>query len=85
MRSLEHSTVRFAERREIFGTHSSRGTTQTNYHSAGPTSPIAVEDVVRVLAARVANPQPHIGKIYYLIGPQSENMQSMHSIRTSWP
>ena len=28
----------------------------------------------RVLAAQVANPQPHIGKIYHLIGPQSENM-----------
>ena len=27
-----------------------------------------------MLAARVANPQPHIGKIYHLIGPQSENM-----------
>jgi hypothetical protein len=29
-----------------------------------------------VLAARVANPQPHIGKIYHLIGPQSE--ENMH-------
>lgn len=34
------------------------------------TSPVAVEDVARVLA----NPQPHIGKIYHLTGPQSENM-----------
>jgi hypothetical protein len=33
-----------------------------------------VEDVARLLAARLANPQPHIGKIYHLIGPQSENM-----------
>ena len=40
----------------------------------GQTSPVAVEDVARVLAGRVANPQPHIGKIYHLIGPQSENM-----------
>ena len=40
----------------------------------GKTSPVAVEDVARVLAAILANPQPHIGKIYHLTGPQSENM-----------
>jgi len=40
----------------------------------GKTSPIAVEDVARVVAALLANPQPHIGKIYHLTGPQSENM-----------
>ena len=33
-----------------------------------------MEDVARVLAALLANPQPHIGKIYHLTGPQSENM-----------
>ena len=27
-----------------------------------------------MLAALLANPQPHIGKIYHLTGPQSENM-----------
>jgi uncharacterized protein YbjT (DUF2867 family) len=27
-----------------------------------------------VVAALLANPQPHIGKIYHLTGPQSENM-----------
>jgi len=27
-----------------------------------------------VIAALLANPQPHIGKIYHLTGPQSENM-----------
>ena len=41
----------------------------------GKTSPVAVEDVSRVLATILANPQPHIGKIYHLTGPQSENMQ----------
>ena len=41
---------------------------------AGKTSPVAVEDVARVLAALLANPQPHIGKIYHLTGRQSENM-----------
>jgi len=41
---------------------------------AGKTSPVAVEDVARVLAALLVNPQPHIGKIYHLTGRQSENM-----------
>jgi uncharacterized protein YbjT (DUF2867 family) len=40
----------------------------------GKTSPVAVEDVARVLATLLTNPQPHIGKIYHLTGPQSENM-----------
>ena len=40
----------------------------------GKTSPVAVEDVARVIAALLANPQPHIGKIYHLTGPQSENI-----------
>jgi uncharacterized protein YbjT (DUF2867 family) len=40
----------------------------------GKTSPVAAEDVARVIAALLANPQPHIGKIYHLTGPQSENM-----------
>jgi uncharacterized protein YbjT (DUF2867 family) len=40
----------------------------------GKTSPVAVEDVARVVAALLADPQPHIGKIYHLTGPQSENM-----------
>jgi uncharacterized protein YbjT (DUF2867 family) len=40
----------------------------------GKTSPIAVEDVARVIAALLANPQPHIGKVYHLTGPQSATM-----------
>jgi uncharacterized protein YbjT (DUF2867 family) len=40
----------------------------------GKTSPVAVGDVARVIAALLANPEPHIGKIYHLTGPQSENM-----------
>ena len=32
------------------------------------------KDVARAVAALLANPQPHIGKIYHLTGPQSENM-----------
>jgi uncharacterized protein YbjT (DUF2867 family) len=40
----------------------------------GKTSPVAAEDVARAISALLANPQPHIGKIYHLTGPQSENM-----------
>lgn len=40
----------------------------------GKTSPVAAEDVARVVATLLANPQPHIGKIYHLTGRQSENM-----------
>jgi uncharacterized protein YbjT (DUF2867 family) len=40
----------------------------------GKTSPIAVEDVARGLATLLVNPQPHLGRIYHLTGPQSENM-----------
>ena len=40
----------------------------------GKTSPVAVPDVARVVAAVLADPQPHIGKIYHLTGPESENM-----------
>src|SRR5215472_16852006 len=40
----------------------------------GKTSPVAVEDVAHVIALLLANPQPHIGKVYHLTGPRSENM-----------
>jgi uncharacterized protein YbjT (DUF2867 family) len=40
----------------------------------GKTSPVGVEDVARVVATLLADPRPHIGKIYHLTGPQSENM-----------
>jgi uncharacterized protein YbjT (DUF2867 family) len=40
----------------------------------GKTSPVAAEDVARVAATLLANPQLHIGKIYHLTGPQSQNM-----------
>src|SRR4029453_19265233 len=41
----------------------------------GKTSPIAVEDVARVVATLLVDPRPHIGKTYHLTGPQSEDMQ----------
>jgi uncharacterized protein YbjT (DUF2867 family) len=40
----------------------------------GKTSPVAVEDVARVIGVLLDNPQPHIGKTYDLTGPRSENM-----------
>jgi uncharacterized protein YbjT (DUF2867 family) len=40
----------------------------------GKTSPVSVDDVARVIAALLADPQPHVGKVYHLTGPQSENM-----------
>src|SRR5258708_15751551 len=40
----------------------------------GKTSPVAAEDVAPGLPALLSNPQPLIGKIYLLTGPQSENM-----------
>jgi len=40
----------------------------------GKTSPVAAEDVARAVTAILVDPNPHIGKIYHLTGPQSENM-----------
>src|ERR1700704_2065933 len=40
----------------------------------GKTSPVGAEDVARVVATLLENPEPHIGKIYHLTGPQSETM-----------
>jgi len=40
----------------------------------GKTSPVAAEDVARAIAVLLTTPQPHIGKIYHLTGPQSESM-----------
>jgi uncharacterized protein YbjT (DUF2867 family) len=40
----------------------------------GKTSPVAVEDIARVIVKVLADPQPHIGKIYHLTGPESANM-----------
>jgi uncharacterized protein YbjT (DUF2867 family) len=58
----------------MFTSDSVRGSNQIRRpFGEGKTSPVAVEDVARVIAALLANPQPHIGKIYHLTGPQSEN------------
>jgi uncharacterized protein YbjT (DUF2867 family) len=43
----------------------------------GKTSPVAVEDVARVIAKLLSDPKPHLGKIYHLTGPRSENMHAI--------
>jgi uncharacterized protein YbjT (DUF2867 family) len=40
----------------------------------GKTSPVAVDDVARVIATLLATPQSHIGQTYHLTGPQSGTM-----------
>jgi uncharacterized protein YbjT (DUF2867 family) len=40
----------------------------------GKTSPVSTEDVARVIATLLAKPAEHIGRIYHLTGPQSEDM-----------
>jgi uncharacterized protein YbjT (DUF2867 family) len=44
---------------------------------SGRTSPVAVRDVAEVVAAVLERPSPHIGKIYELTGPRSQDMASM--------
>jgi uncharacterized protein YbjT (DUF2867 family) len=43
----------------------------------GKTSPIAAADVGAAAAAVLANPEPHIGKVYELTGPQSLTMAEL--------
>jgi len=40
----------------------------------GKTSPVATADVARVVAAVLADPGPHLGRIYELTGPRSQDM-----------
>jgi uncharacterized protein YbjT (DUF2867 family) len=39
----------------------------------GKTSPVATGDVARVIAAVLADPAPHLGRIYELTGPRSQD------------
>ena len=43
----------------------------------GRTSPVAVDDVARVLATVLRDPAPHIGQVYELTGPRSVNMTEL--------
>jgi NAD(P)H dehydrogenase (quinone) len=44
---------------------------------AGRTSPIDARDVAEVIAVILMSPTPHIGKVYELTGPRSENIQGI--------
>jgi NAD(P)H dehydrogenase (quinone) len=43
----------------------------------GKTSPVAAADVAQVIAAVLADPAPHLGQIYELTGPQSQDMHGV--------
>jgi len=43
----------------------------------GKTSPVATADVARVIAAVLADPGPHLGQLYELTGPRSQDMQGV--------
>src|SRR5712672_2498246 len=43
----------------------------------GKTSPVAAADVAQVVAAVLADPVPHLGLIYELTGPQSQDMDGI--------
>lgn len=44
---------------------------------AGRTSPVAVQDVAEVVAIILATPAAHIGKVYELTGPRSQEMHAV--------
>lgn len=44
---------------------------------AGRTSPVAVDDVARVVAAVLRDPTPHVGHVYELTGPRALDMVGM--------
>ena len=43
----------------------------------GKTSPVATADVARVVAAVLADPGPHLGRVYELTGPRSQDMHGV--------
>jgi uncharacterized protein YbjT (DUF2867 family) len=43
----------------------------------GRTSPVAVEDVARVVATVLRDPAPHVGQVYELTGPRTVDMTEM--------
>ena len=43
----------------------------------GKTSPVAAADVARVVAAVLADPGPHLGRIYELTGPRSQDLHGV--------
>jgi NAD(P)H dehydrogenase (quinone) len=43
----------------------------------GKSSPVSTADVARVIATVLANPGPHLGRIYELTGPRSQDMNGL--------
>jgi uncharacterized protein YbjT (DUF2867 family) len=43
----------------------------------GKTNPVAAVDVARVVAAVLADPAPHLGRIYELTGPRSQDLHGV--------
>src|SRR5262245_23897756 len=43
----------------------------------GKTNPVAAADVARVVAAVLAAPGPHLGRVYELTGPRSQDLHVM--------
>jgi uncharacterized protein YbjT (DUF2867 family) len=43
----------------------------------GKTNPVATADVARVVAAVLADPGPHLGRVYELTGPRSQDMHGI--------
>lgn len=43
----------------------------------GKTSPVAAADVAQVIAAVLADPTPHLGQIYELTGPRSQDLDGV--------
>jgi uncharacterized protein YbjT (DUF2867 family) len=44
---------------------------------SGKTSPVAATDVARVIASVLSDPGPHLGRIYELTGPRSQDMHGI--------
>src|SRR5215510_12706805 len=44
---------------------------------SGRTSPVAVDDVARVVASVLRDPAPHIGRVYELTGPRTVDLTEM--------
>src|SRR5258705_10499355 len=43
----------------------------------GKPSPVAAEGVARVVATVLADPRPHLGRLYELTGPRSQDMHGI--------
>ena len=43
----------------------------------GKTNPVAAADVARVVAAVLADPGPHLGRVYELTGPRSQDLHGV--------